>query len=85
MSPPATNILHQLRASRGLTQAHLAERAGVSRSYVNHLELADRQCPSVALLGRLASALDLTSEERLALYDHFATTTPLSSIAEDAA
>lgn len=49
--------LRRLRVARGLTQAALAERAGVSRIYVQKLELEAERAPSLPTLGRLARAL----------------------------
>jgi transcriptional regulator with XRE-family HTH domain len=49
--------LRRLRVARGLTQAALAERAGVSRIYVQKLELEAERAPSLPTLERLARAL----------------------------
>lgn len=57
--------LRTLRHARGLTQAQLAERAGVSRQLVGAVE-ADRHLPRVDAAVRLASALSTTVEELLA-------------------
>lgn len=54
-----------LRLARGLTQAQLAELAGVSRQLVGAVE-ADRHLPRVDAAVRLASALSTTVEELLA-------------------
>ena len=50
------NTLRVQRAIRDLTQAELAERAGVTRKSVNAIE-AGRMVPSVLLALRLARAL----------------------------
>lgn len=47
------------RIERGLTQAQLAERCGVSRKTINLIE-AGRSMPSFDLLFRLIDSLDLT-------------------------
>lgn len=49
--------LRELRRERHLTQAELARKAGISTSYVSHIEADSRQ-PDVALLDRIATALD---------------------------
>jgi transcriptional regulator with XRE-family HTH domain len=48
--------LQQLRKRRNLTQAELAEKAGLSRGYLARLETA-RQDPTLTTLERLAKAL----------------------------
>lgn len=49
--------LRRLRTARGVTQAALAERAGVSLIYVQSLEQGVRRSPSLPVLERLADAL----------------------------
>jgi transcriptional regulator with XRE-family HTH domain len=48
--------LQQLRKRRNLTQAELAEKAGLSRGYLARLETA-RQDPTLTTLEALAKAL----------------------------
>jgi len=48
--------LKALRERRGVSQAELAERAGLSREYVNKLE-AGKYDPTLGTLGCLAKAL----------------------------
>lgn len=48
--------LKQLRAERGMTQAVLAKRAGVTLSYVGRLEIGMHD-PQLSTLLRLAKAL----------------------------
>jgi len=48
--------LKKLRAERGMTQEALAEKAGISRSYIARLELG-RQDPTLGTLEKLAKAL----------------------------
>ena len=57
--------LKALRERRGVSQAELADRAGLSREYVNKLE-AGKYDPTLGTLGRLAKALGVT--ERAFLY-----------------
>jgi putative transcriptional regulator len=56
------NTLKVQRAMRDLTQAELAERAGVTRRSVNAIE-AGRMVPSVLLGLKLARALGVTIDE----------------------
>ena len=56
--------LREMRASRGLTQAELAEKAKTTTSYVGRLE-SGAVAPGIDLLERLASALGTTSHELL--------------------
>jgi putative transcriptional regulator len=59
--PELRNRLKVYRAMRDLTQADLAELAGVTRRSVNAIE-AGRMVPSVVLALRLAGALGVTVE-----------------------
>lgn len=66
------NTLRVQRAIRDLTQAELAERAGVTRKSVNAIE-AGRMVPSVLLALKLARVLDVSVEVLFSL-DALATT-----------
>lgn len=57
-------LLRQLRTDRGLSQWALAERAGLSRNFVAQIERGE-SVPTVATLGRLATALGISSSELL--------------------
>lgn len=59
----ATNLRY-LRQRRGLTQAQLAKLCGVPRSTVGQLESGSGN-PTLSVLARLASALQLSIEEML--------------------
>jgi putative transcriptional regulator len=48
--------LRQLREEKGLTQAELADRVGVSRGYISRLEIG-RHDPPLSMVERLAKAL----------------------------
>jgi transcriptional regulator with XRE-family HTH domain len=56
--------LRQARAGRGMTQADLADRAGVSEAYVGRLERG-RAAPGIDLVARLAKALGLPAADLL--------------------
>src|SRR5260221_2058447 len=61
--------LRQLRVRAGLSQAALAERAGLAVAAVGALERGLRRSPYAQTVGALAEALGLTSEERADLAD----------------
>ena len=54
--------LKELRAKRGLTQAALAKRAGVTLSYIGRLEIG-RHDPQLSTLKKLAKALKVPIAE----------------------
>jgi transcriptional regulator with XRE-family HTH domain len=56
--------LRALRQARGLTQAQLAAKAGLSREYLARLETA-RQDPTLTTLEKLAKALKVTAGDLL--------------------
>jgi predicted ATPase/transcriptional regulator with XRE-family HTH domain len=57
-------LLRQLRKAAGLTQAELAERAGLSVRGINDLERGARRTPRRDTLTLLSNALDLVGDER---------------------
>jgi transcriptional regulator with XRE-family HTH domain len=57
------DVLRELRVARGVSQAQLASRAGMDRSYVNRLEAGERGAPAPAATEALARALDLSDLE----------------------
>jgi len=57
MSPERFAVrLRQLRKSKGITQAELAKKAGVSRAYLSRLEMGQHD-PPLSRLRKLAKAL----------------------------
>jgi transcriptional regulator with XRE-family HTH domain len=54
--------LKKLRANQGMTQEALAEKAGISRTYLARLELG-QQDPTLGTLRKLAKALKVTVGE----------------------
>lgn len=65
-SPELSATLRSARQRATLTLRQVAERAGITESYLCHLESGDR-CPSRTIAGRLAEALALDDEERAAV------------------
>lgn len=61
-----TTNIRALRAAAGLSQAELAERAGLSVVYVNALEGLGPQNPTLSALAALATALGCTPDRLLA-------------------
>jgi transcriptional regulator with XRE-family HTH domain len=59
-STPFGELLRRARQAAGLTQAELAERAGLSVRGINDLERGARQTPRRDTVALLAQALDLT-------------------------
>jgi DNA-binding XRE family transcriptional regulator len=57
--------LRELRRERDLTQSEVAEHAGTSITYVSQIERGLRN-PTLAIVVRLAAALDITPEELVA-------------------
>src|SRR5690242_3937102 len=57
-------VLRSMRLAAGLSQAALAERAGLSEKAVGALERGDRTTPRLATLGLLADALGASPADR---------------------
>jgi putative transcriptional regulator len=64
--PTVRNTLRVQRAMRDLTQADLAERAGMTRASVNAIE-GGRMIPSILLALRLARALGVSVDDLFSL------------------
>jgi len=62
-------LLRHFRGRAYMTQAKLAERAGLSLDAVNKLERGERQAPRCDTVHVLACALQLTAQDRQALED----------------
>lgn len=59
MNSPFAEILRRTRQEKGLSQSHLAEKAGFQPSAISHFE-AGRRSPSFDNMKRLADALNVT-------------------------
>lgn len=69
--PPTTYTVNglkvrELRMAAGLELAELAERAGISRRYLSHIENGTRKHPRPARYQRLRKALGANEKELLA-------------------
>lgn len=51
--------IYEIRKKRGLTLTELAERASISKSYLSNIERSLNQNPSIHLVKRIASVLDV--------------------------
>ena len=60
--PTVQNTIRVQRAIRDLTQADLADRAGITRASVNAIE-GGRMVPSILLALKLARALDVSVDD----------------------
>ena len=57
--------IKRFRTKRGLTQAQLAESAGVSQPYLSQLEAGAKERPAVQIVQKLAKALGVKIEDLL--------------------
>ena len=57
--------IKRLRTQRGLTQAQLAERAGISQPYLSQLEAGAKERPAVQIVQKLAQVLGVKIENLL--------------------
>jgi putative transcriptional regulator len=64
--PVVRNTIRVQRAMRDLTQADLADRAGITRASVNAIE-GGRMVPSIYLALKLARALGISVDELFSL------------------
>lgn len=69
MPKPPESEAGELRHTPGLRRGELAERAGVSAEYVTQIEQGRARTPSGQVLKALASALGLSYQERVHLYE----------------
>lgn len=61
-------LVRRHRLHRGLTQTRLAREAGITHSYVTHLETGRRTHPSREMVEKLAGALNLLGTERAVFF-----------------
>ena len=60
---PVAALLQRVRRERGLTQYAVANRAGVSMSYVSRIDGGSRRLRRVETVMRLADALDIPRDQ----------------------
>lgn len=60
--------LRELRTSTGLSQEALAEKAGLHRNYIGHLERGEKTA-SLDVLIRLAAAFDMSLPRLVEVFD----------------
>ncbi|OYW11048.1 MAG: hypothetical protein B7Z55_19900, partial [Planctomycetales bacterium 12-60-4] len=63
VSPAIAELIRAGRLRKGLNQEDLAQRAGVSRTTLHHLERGAVHRPRASTLSRLATVLELSPEE----------------------
>jgi DNA-binding XRE family transcriptional regulator len=61
--------LFQYRHRRGLTQQKLADLAGLSQGLIARIERGNVKDPSMSVVRRLATALGITSDLLIGMYD----------------
>lgn len=58
-------VIKELRLKKGLTQVELAKKAKTVQPYIAFLESGEKRNPSLAVLQRLAKALEVSVAELL--------------------
>ena len=58
-------MIKSLRIERGLTQAQVAQKVGVTKNYITMLERGDRKNPSLDIVKKIAKALGVPVTELL--------------------
>lgn len=61
--------MRDIRKMKGLSQSDLAERVGVTQGYISHLETGRKEYPSIRVLSRIATTLDVALNELLVDYE----------------
>ncbi|KIL49355.1 helix-turn-helix domain-containing protein [Jeotgalibacillus soli] len=51
--------IHKIRKKRGLTLSELADRANISKSYLSNIERNLKQNPSILVMEKIATVLDV--------------------------
>ena len=66
---PSSHLLHDLRTSRNIRQAQLAQMVGYDQTYISALEVGLKGPPTQEFIDRLAEALALEPDEIGELYE----------------
>jgi XRE family transcriptional regulator, master regulator for biofilm formation len=61
--------IYEIRKRRGLTLTELAERAGIAKSYLSNIERNLNQNPSINVIEKIASVLEVDLKELLGTSD----------------
>jgi XRE family transcriptional regulator, master regulator for biofilm formation len=61
--------IYEIRKRRGLTLTELAERAGIAKSYLSNIERNLNQNPSINVIEKIASVLEVDLKELLGTND----------------
>src|SRR5690242_2740596 len=75
-----SEALEKFRKGRGLAKQDLAERAGLTASYISHLTRGSRTTPSQETVVKLAEALKLEDEEKKYLFHSAGLSLPSASL-----
>lgn len=59
------SMLRHVRNQRKMSLASLADKTGISASYINRIELGERKAPSYPIIVQIAEALDISVSELL--------------------
>ncbi|MRH42695.1 helix-turn-helix domain-containing protein [Aquibacillus halophilus] len=59
--------IYRIRKQKRLTLSELAERANISKSYLSNIERNLNQNPSIQIIGRIASVLDVNLDKILGI------------------
>jgi XRE family transcriptional regulator of biofilm formation len=57
--------IQQIRIERGLTLSELAEKASIAKSYLSNVERGIQTNPSIQVIEKIASALDISMDTLL--------------------
>jgi transcriptional regulator with XRE-family HTH domain len=60
-----SHVIKSLRIERGLTQAQVAQKVGVTKNYITMLERGERKNPSLDIVKKIAKALGVPAGELL--------------------
>ena len=66
---PLGDIIRRIRREKSFTQSEVAKKAGVSTSFISHIENNSRT-PDVELVSRIAAALEVSASAIIEEYDH---------------
>lgn len=65
---PFAHLLHELRLRHGVRQSELSELIGYDQTYISAVEVGLKGVPTSEFIDKVARALGLSDEDRLALH-----------------